>query len=251
MSGASRGGRGGSCSPTWSARAGRVPRDELAEALWGESTACELGQGADGDRQQAARPARRAGRRRSRRLTPPSAATGSSCRKEAGSTCTSRETRRRRRRRRSLPATSSEARAAAGSAESLLRAPVPARGGRHVGRGEATRARRSPRARAVTCLTDACLRSGAAREAAKWAEETGRSLAVPRDGLPAADGGPRRRRQPGRGVARVRALPPAPRRRARRLPVAGDRVDLPRTPGGTPALGSSDAAGRRAVGRTR
>ena len=34
-----------------------VPRDELAEALWG-GTACDVGQGADRAREQAARPAR-------------------------------------------------------------------------------------------------------------------------------------------------------------------------------------------------
>ena len=55
-----------------------------------------------------------------------------------------------------------------------------------------------------------------------------RARAVPRDGIPAADGGARRRRQPRRGAPRVRALPTAPRGGARRLPVTRDRVDLPR-----------------------
>ena len=51
--------------------------------------------------------------------------------------------------------------------------------------------------------------------------------AVSRDGIPASDGRARRGRQPGRGAPGLRAVPAAARGRARRLPVARDRVDLP------------------------
>ena len=55
-----------------------------------------------------------------------------------------------------------------------------------------------------------------------------RARAVSRDRIPASDGGARRRRQPGGGAPGVRAVPTAARGGARRLPVARDRVDLPR-----------------------
>ena len=57
-----------------------------------------------------------------------------------------------------------------------------------------------------------------------------RARAVSRERIPTPDGGARRRRQPRGGAPRVRTVPTAPRRGARRLPVPGDRVDLPRAP---------------------
>ena len=55
-----------------------------------------------------------------------------------------------------------------------------------------------------------------------------RARAVSRDGIPASDGGARRRRQPGGGTSGLRALPTASRGGARNLPLTRDRVDLPR-----------------------
>ena len=54
-----------------------------------------------------------------------------------------------------------------------------------------------------------------------------RARAVSRDRIPASDGRARRRRQSGGGAPRLRAVPAAAGGRARRLPVARDRVDLP------------------------
>ncbi len=58
------------------------------------------------------------------------------------------------------------------------------------------------------------------------------------------------RGKPRRGASRVRAVPAASRGGARRVSVAGDRLDLPCTPGGTADVRSNDP-GRRADGRTR
>ena len=79
---------------------------------------------------------------------------------------------------------------------------------------------------------------------------TDRALAVSRGWIPPSDGGTRRRGKPRRGASRVRAVPAASRGGARRVSVAGDRLDLPCTPGGTADIRSNDA-GRRADGRTR
>ena len=81
-----------------------------------------------------------------------------------------------------------------------------------------------------------------------------RARAVSRDRIPTTDGGTRRRRQPRGGAPRVRALPAAARRRARRLPVTRDRVDLPRAPRERQPLRrerrrSTAAAARRGTGR--
>ena len=76
-----------------------------------------------------------------------------------------------------------------------------------------------------------------------------RSRAVSGDRVQAPDGGARRVGQPRRSTARLRALPTAPRRRARHLPVSGDRIDLPRLARGArqrvAPVGSSAAPGRR------
>ena len=79
---------------------------------------------------------------------------------------------------------------------------------------------------------------------------TDRALAVSRGWIPPSDGGTRGRGEPRRGASRVRAVPAAARGGARRVSVAGDRLDLPCTPGGTADVRSNDA-GRRADGRTR
>ena len=79
---------------------------------------------------------------------------------------------------------------------------------------------------------------------------TDRALAVSRGRIPPSDGRTRRRGKPRRGASRVRAVPAASRGGARRVSVAGDRLDLPCTPGGTADVRSNDA-GRRADGRTR
>ena len=101
----------------------------------------------------------------------PSAATGSTCPREAGSTSSSRRTRRRRPRKRSPRASSRQAKTAAPLAESLLRQPfLPGEEGSWV--EEKRRELADVRGRALTALADTCLRSGDAREAVKWAEQT-------------------------------------------------------------------------------
>ena len=79
---------------------------------------------------------------------------------------------------------------------------------------------------------------------------TDRALTVSRGRIPPSDGRTRRRGKPRRGASRVRAVPAASRGGARRVSVAGNRLDLPCTPGGTADIRSNDA-GRRADGRTR
>ncbi len=79
---------------------------------------------------------------------------------------------------------------------------------------------------------------------------TDRALTVSRGWIPPSDGRTRRRGKRRRGASRVRAVPAASRGGARRVSVAGDRLDLPCTPGGTADIGSNDA-GRRADRRTR
>ena len=137
-----------------------------------------------------------------------------------------------------------QARAAAESAESLARRPFLA-GEDGAWVEQKRRDLADIRERALSVLADACLRSGAAREAAKWAEEL---IAL----SPFREAGYRRlmeahvaRGKPRRGAARVRAVPAASRGGARRVSVAGDRLDLPRTPGGTADVRSNNA-GRRA-----
>ena len=105
-----------------------------------------------------------------------------------------------------------------------------------MGRGEAPRARRRPRpcaerARRRVPAFGRCTGGGELGRAGD------RARAISREGISASDGGARCRRQPGGGAPGVRAMPPAPRRRARRLPVARDRVGLPRA-----ARTASDAA---------
>ena len=73
-----------------------------------------------------------------------------------------------------------------------------------------------------------------------------RARAVSRDRIPTSDGGACRRRQPGRGAPRVRAVPAAARGRARRLPVARDRVDLPRASRSAAARTAAAVLGRPA-----
>ena len=55
-----------------------------------------------------------------------------------------------------------------------------------------------------------------------------RARAVPGERISLPDGSARRFRQPSRSAPCVRAVPTAARRRARDLPLSGDRVDLPR-----------------------
>src|SRR5581483_3581137 len=76
---------------------------------------------------------------------------------------------------------------------------------------------------------------------------TDRARAVSRGRLPPSDGGTRRLGKPRRGASRVRAVPAPSRGRARHVPLAGDRLDLPSAPGGTADVRSNDA-GRRADG---
>ena len=142
-----------------------------------------------------------------------------------------------------------QARAAAESAELLARRPfLSGEDGAWV--EQKRRDLADIRERALSVLTDACLRSGAAREAARWAEEL---IAL----SPFREAGYRRLMearigggQSGRGAARVRAVPAAARGGARRVSVAGDRLDLPCTPRDTADVRSNDA-GRRADSRTR
>ena len=74
-----------------------------------------------------------------------------------------------------------------------------------------------------------------------------RARAVSRNGIPASDGSARRRRQPRRGASRVRAMPNAPRGRARKLPLPGDRVDLPRAARSASSPGCAAAAAEPAI----
>ena len=148
-----------------------VPRDELAEALWGERPPASWDkaltvlasklrgllaeQGVDG-----------AGALTAAfgcyRLVLPEGSMGGRAR---------RGRKRRREAEEALAAGDLErARAAAGSAESLVRRPfLPGEEGTWVEEQRSELA--DLRERALDVLTDACLRSGATREAAKWAEE--------------------------------------------------------------------------------
>ena len=103
-----------------------------------------------------------------------------------------------------------EARAAAEPAESLARAPfLPGEDGVWV--VQKRRELADIRVRAVSVLAEACLCSGAGERRRSGPRSWSRSRRFA-SRLPAPDGSPRRRRQPGRGVAGLRALPPAPRR---------------------------------------
>ena len=147
-----------------------VPRDELAEALWGDEPPATWDKALTRDREQAARPARGAGVDGANALTAPSAATGSSCPREAGSTSSWRRTRRRRRRRRSRPANWIRRRPRPRWPRRSLRQPfLPGEDGAWV--EEKRREFADVRGRALSALADACLRSGDAAEAAKWAEQ--------------------------------------------------------------------------------
>ena len=204
-----------------------VPRDELAEALWGDVAAGDVGQGAVGARQQAPRPAHRvrAGRRRPHltgafgcyRLDLPE---GSWIDVIAADEAASEAEH-------ALAAGDLEqARAEASTAESLTRRPsCPERTGAWVEEKRA-RARQTSVPRA-DCLADACRLSGDASEAAIAGRAGDRPRAVSRDRIPAPDGGAHRRRQSRGGAPGVRAVPTAARGGARGLPVARDRVDLP------------------------
>ena len=97
------------------------------------------------------------------------------------------------------------------------------------------------RGRAFGALAEASLRSGDAPEAVKWAEQT---IAL----APFRETGYRRLMEAhvaagdrAEALARLRALPTAPRGRARGLPVARDRVDLPGAPRSTAGRQSSSA----------
>ena len=138
----------------------------------GRGAAGDLGQGADRARQQAPQPARRP------RLDGANALTsafgcyrlelpeGTLGRRHRGG-----EPRRRRRRRRSRQAISRQAKAAAALAASLVRQPfLPGEEGTWV--EEKRRELADVRGRALSALADACLRSGDAPAAAKWAEQT-------------------------------------------------------------------------------
>ena len=73
----------------------------------------------------------------------------------------------------------------------------------------------------------------------------GRARAIPRERIPALDGGARRRRQSCGGAPRLRAMPPAPRRGTRGVSVTRNRVGLPRL------LERPSARSPRGTGRTR
>ena len=83
------------------------------------------------------------------------------------------------------------AKAAAGVAASLLRQPfLPRGGGRGVGRGQAAAVRRYPRASALgTCSPRSCLRTGDAPEAVRSAEQTVALAPFRECRVSAADGG--------------------------------------------------------------
>ena len=122
-----------------------------------------------------------------------------------------------------------EARAEASTAAELARRVfLPGEDGRWV--EDQRRDLRDVLVRALECLRDAALAEGEFGNAVRYAAEITDSRALPRDQLPRADAGARRRRQPGRGTPRVRALPALPRRRARRLPFAGVQGRLSRDP---------------------
>ena len=109
------------------------------------------------------------------------------------------------------------ARAADESAESLARRPfLPGEDGAWV--EQKRRDLADVRERALSMLADACLQSGAAREAAKWTEEL-IALSPFREGrISPSDGGTRRRGEPRRSPSRVRAVPASSRGGARRVP---------------------------------
>ena len=142
-----------------------------------------------------------------------------------------------------------QARAAAESAESLARRPFLAgEDGSWVEHKRRDLA--DIRERALTVLADACLRSGAAREAAKWAEEL---IAL----SPFREAGYRRLMDAhvaagnrAEALRVLRAVPAASRGGARLVSVAGDRLALPRAPGGTADVRSNGAC-RRPDDRTR
>ena len=104
-----------------------------------------------------------------------------------------------------------QAKTAAVLAESLVRQPfLPGDDGAWV--EEKRREIADVRVRALSVLAETCLRSGDGGSGEVGRGDR-RARAVPRDWLPPADAGPRRRRQPRRGAARLRAVPAAPRRR--------------------------------------
>ena len=119
-----------------------------------------------------------------------------------------------------------EAGTAAGLAAALVRQPfLPGEAGAWV--DEKRRELADLQGRALTVLRDASLRLGDAAAATKWADQVVRPRAVSRGRVPAADGGTRGRGQPGRGAPGLRTVPAAPGGGAWSVSVSRDRLDLP------------------------
>jgi hypothetical protein len=216
----------------------------------GTVTACYLGQGAPGPCEQAARTAQTAGRGRGGR--------SDGCFRLLPARAARRHLGRRHCRSGRCPGSRGSAgggRGGAGEGRSdalcVSASPaVPPGRRRSLGRGEAARVRRPAGTRAHGAR-GGVLALGRGAGGGDVGRAGGRARAVSRERLPAPDGGARRRRQPGGGAPGLRALSTAPRRRARRVPVAGDRLDLSRPargsvgPARSTARARSSANGRR------
>ena len=138
-----------------------------------------------------------------------------------------------------------QAKTAAAVAAAIGAGALLARRGRSMGGGEAARARRRPWPRAEHSRRGmpALRRRGGGGEVGRAGD---RACAVSRSRVPASDGGACRRRQSSGGAPGVRAVPAAARGGARRLPVARDRVDLPRPPRSAAAPRPSGGVSRAA-----
>ena len=208
-----------------------MPRDELAEALWGPAPPATWDKALTVIASKLRGAPRRRRRRRRRRadervrLLPA---------RSTGRLLGRRDRRGRRSRCGGASARTGTSRSRPGPVPDrrcgLLRQPfLPGEDGAWV---EAKRRELDDvQGRALNVLADACLRLGDAPEAAKWAEQAIALEPFRESGLSTADGGARGRGQPGRGAPGVRTVPAAARRGARRVSVAGDRLDLPPAPG--------------------
>ena len=133
----------------------------------------------------------------------------------------------------SRPTAWREAMEAAAFAESVVRLPfLPGDDGPWI--DAKRRELADVRVRALSVLSESSLRSGEAAPAAHWAEQEVELEPFRETGYRQSDGGADCRRQPSRSPAGVRAVPGAAHRGARRLPVAGDGVDVPRSAGKRP-----------------
>ena len=216
-----------------------VPRDELAEAIWGEAPPAtwEKGLTVVVSKLRSVLAERRHRLDERLRLLPARIA-----RRELG--------RRRRGVERSAGcrggACGGRPRASQGrccARRLIARATLPAGGRGGLGRTRTARARRraGPGAQRAGRRLPALGRCGGGRGMGR-ADDL--AHAVSRNRLPPTDGGPRRRRQSGRSTPRVREVPAAARRRAGNVPLSRDRVDLPHAPRSAHGAGPAAANSR-------